>query len=553
MLQTLRVKNLALVENAVVDFQPGLNMITGETGAGKSILIGALGLLLGDRADKTLIRSGEDQCGAEALFALADPAAINRLLKDHGIEPCTDGQLIVRRLVAASGVSRNYINGAPATLQLVKILGDLLVDMHGPHDHQSLLSQEFQLELLDAFGRLAAAREAYAAAYAAFGELQTRRKALEGDAGDVARQIDFLRFQCRELEAAKLDEQEDAAIEQEHAVAANTQRIRELAAGIQAALAESDGAALNALAAVYKGLNELAALYPQAAEWRARANSVSIELRELAADLSRALDKIESDPARLQWLEERMALYQKLKRKYRATVPELRRQQQQWQTQLRDLENRDAQLADLDQQIAETRRRAETAGRTLSRERAGAAGKLAQAITRELRDLGFPHGAFEVSLAEADLGPSGMNSIEFTFAPNVGEAARPLRAIASSGEISRVMLAVKAVLARHDRIPVLIFDEIDANVGGEMGGAVGAKLAAVAQHHQVLCITHLPQVAVYGAAHLAVEKEVRDGRTRTQIRPLAGEARVEEIARMLGGKDSTTVALRHAREMLKKA
>ncbi len=553
MLQTLRIKNLALVENLTVDFEPGLNMITGETGAGKSVLIGALGLLLGGRADKTLIRTGEEQCGAEALFNLDRPASVNALLAENGLDPCPEGQLILRRIINAAGGSRNFINGSPVTLQVLKALGDQLVDMHGPHDHQSLLSPDFQLQLLDAFGQCAAAADSYRREYDAWLALLAQRRALEGDTGQIEREIDLLRFQCQEIESAALVEGEETEIEAEHRRVANARKIIELSDGIRRALTDDETAAHTTLATANRLLRDLAPVLDAAVEWQARAQSLSIEIRDLAETVARTAQSIEADPERLQWLEDRMALYRKLKRKYRPAVAEIHALLAEFKQRLTNLEQRDRRRAELDLEIGQIRARLEKAGLTLRAARETAAAELARAITRQLRDLGFPQGALAIQLTAVEPGPSGLDTVEYTFAPNVGEAIRPLRAIASSGEISRVMLAAKAVLAGQDRIPLLVFDEIDANIGGEMGRAIGAKLQKVARHHQVICITHLPQVAVCGATHFAVRKEIAQGRTRTLIDRLDGAARIEEVARMLGGRDSTDSVLRHARDLLKSA
>jgi DNA repair protein RecN (Recombination protein N) len=303
---------------------------------------------------------------------------------------------------------------------------------------------------------------------------------------------------------------------------------------------------------VQNRLEELSPILPDAKAWKQEASGIAISLQELADTVSRAATRIEGDPARLQWLEDRMSEVHKLKRKYGGSVEAILAHLDTCKQQLRELETRGERIAELDRGIAAARADVKAVGGTLSQARRKCATGLAKAIISELKELGFPHGQFFIDLQDSEPRLSGLDAIEFGFAPNVGEPARPLRLIASSGEISRIMLAIKAVVARHDRIPVLIFDEIDANVGGEMGTAIGAKLDAVAQTHQVLCITHLPQVAVYGKAHYVVRKEVSEGRTHTLIATVEGEARAEEVARMLGGKDLTSVTLRHAREMLKR-
>jgi DNA repair protein RecN (Recombination protein N) len=552
MLQTLCVKNLAIVENIAVEFQPGLNVITGETGAGKSILVGALGLVLGERADKDMVRAGQEQFGVEATFQLTDATDLNAALDELGLAACENGRLVIRRLISVSGSTKILVNDSPATVQALKRIGDRLVDMHGPHDHQSLLSQEFQLSVLDAFGRLDKSRAAYESVYRDLLDLDNRRKALDGNDQQVAQQMDLLAFQVKEIEDANLTDADEGDLEREHTVVANAQRILELADGIRRALTEDEMAAFNAMTVVHRHLAELAGLLPEAAAWRTEAESISVQVQELSTSIAAEVQKIDADPGRLQWLDDRLALIHKFKRKYGKSIPEIRQFLETSRTRLQDLQTRGRRIAEIEAQIEAVRKKVKANGQKLGKERRTAAEQLAKAVTNELRTLGFPHSAFDVALREAEPGPSGMDEIEFGFAPNVGEPMRPLRAIASSGEISRVMLATKAVLALHDRIPILVFDEIDANVGGEMGLAIGEKLVTVAKHHQVICITHLPQVAVHGKTHFVVAKDVRAGRTTTRIAPVAGPDRVEEIARMLGGKDLTSVALKHAREMLEK-
>ncbi len=552
MLQTLRVRNLALVEDISVEFKPGLNVITGETGAGKSVIIGALGLLLGERADKSLIRAGADQCLAEAVFQLSDSAAVDAILDEVGLPPCEAGQLLVRRTLLASGVGKNFINDSSTTSQVLKRMGEHLVDMHGPYDHQSLLNTDFQLDILDAFGHLWESRSLYEAAYSTYRDAQNQRKELEGASEqDVAQQIDLLAFQVKEIEDLAPVEGEDDALAQEQVQVANAQRILELAGGLQSALMEGENAAFNGLAFAHKNLGELAGLISAAGEWKDQAHSLMVQIQDLAETVERVVRNIEGDPSRLQWLEDRMASYHRLKRKYGGSVATILAHVEKVRAKLKDLENRGERLAELDKAIGVARGKVDQVGTKLGKARRQAATTLAKTITSELKDLGFQHGAFGVELQDGAPAPSGLDSIEFVFAPNAGEPARPLRAIASSGEISRVMLAVKAVLADHDSIPVLVFDEIDANVGGAMGTAIGTKLDKVGQHHQVLCITHLPQVAVFGKTHFSVAKEVVGGRTRTSISCLTPNERVEEVARMLGGRDLTSVTLKHAKEMLK--
>lgn len=553
MLATLRIKNLALVEDVRLDFEPGLNVITGETGAGKSILIGALKMLLGERAEKKWIRAGADACGAEAVFHLKSRSPVHGLLEELGVAPCEDGQMILRRIVRANGSGQNLVNDSAVTLQALKSLGERLVDLHGPYDHQSLFSPAFQLDVLDAYGELEDARAGYRAAYDGLQALLEERGELQGDDADVAAQVELLAYRVKEIEEAAPVEGEDEAVAREHQVASHAQRILELGGGLVAGLTEGDGSAFDRLADAQRSLEELARLLPEAEAWKKEARSIAVQLQGLSEAARGALERVEADPARMQWLEQRLAAYQRLKRKYGGPVSDVLRLLQESRARLRQLQTRGERLADLEGRVARVREQLLREGRALGQLRKEAAARLAKAVTRELRELGFAHGAFSVAIAEGEPQASGLDTVSFGFAPNVGEALKPLRDIASSGEISRVMLATKAVLAGHDRIPLLVFDEVDANVGGAMGLAIGRKLAALGRSHQVICITHLPQVAVHGATHFAVAKSVRGERTFTEVARLEAAGRVEEVARMLGGRDLTKVTLQHAKEMLTQA
>ena len=551
MLTLLRVRNLALVEEARVQFQPGLNIITGETGAGKSILIGALTLLLGERADSSAIRAGETQCVVEATFRLDRPAPVNDVLAQYGLEPCDDGQLILRRIVKAAGGGQAFVNDAPVTLPLLKRLGALLVDLHGPHDHQSLFQPLSQLDILDAYAKAGRELAAYAAAFAKWQELTARQEELAADVGDLAEQIDLLTYRIREIEDAAPVEGEEEHVRAEQQTAGHAQRILELGQLVVQAATEDDQSALTMLAPARKALEELARLLPAAQDWPAELRTHTDALAALSATIQRELSNIDADPARLAWLDQRLATYDRLKRKYGPELADVFHTLQTSRDRREDLQGRDRQKAEVQKEIAATEAQLHTLGLALRRRRTAAAEKLAPAVTAELQALGFGQGVFAIHLSPAETPtPAGLDRVEFAFAPNVGEPMRPLRAIASSGEISRVMLGLKTVLAEADRIPLLVFDEIDANVGGATAHAVGRKLAAVAARRQVIAITHLPPVAACGTHHHAVRKTVTAGRTQTHVVALDEAARVEELARMLGGRESTSVALRHAAELL---
>ncbi|MCL1919817.1 MAG: DNA repair protein RecN, partial [Kiritimatiellaeota bacterium] len=513
MLNHLSVKNLAIVEEAAVGFGGGLNIITGETGAGKSVLMGALDLVLGGRADKSAIREGAAEANVEAVFALADTSAADLVLAEGGLPVCEEGALLIRRTISATGSGRCFVNDAPTTVQTLRKLGCHLVDIHGPYDHQSLLDPAFQRQVLDAYGQCGDALNAYSEIWRDRNALRQRLAELQDGLSNVAEEIDRLQFITDEITRAALTEADEEELVRQHAEAANAEQILSLGTVISNALTDGESSAFDLLVSAQAQLADLAHILPEAAEWKSDTQSVVTQLQEIGRALSQRLSQIEAEPERLQQLEDRMALVQRLKRKYGGSVSAVLATSAKSQARLDDLATRSEQILDVSRQIdAATRLLTERAAH-LTRVRTSAAAKLAKAIVAELRDLGFLKSGFAVDLAPAEPEPHGADDIAFGFAPNPGEPMRPLRAIASSGEISRVMLAVKAVLAAHDSIPVLVFDEIDANIGGEVGRAVGQKLRRVAQTHQVISITHLPQSAVYGHQHYVVSKDVVKGRT----------------------------------------
>ena len=551
MLDYLKVRNLAIVENAEVHFAPGLNIVTGETGSGKSVLIGALNLILGERADHGAIRTGTSELAVEAAFSIANAQPVDTVLADAGLPPCEEGQLLIRRVVSANGTGRCWINDAPATLATLRRLGENLVDMHGPYDHQSLLSPDFQLRLLDSFGHTDRERTAYGERYRVWQDLLREREELESESdGGVEEEIDRLRFIVEEIDSAALTEEDGDALAERHAEAANAEEIIQLGGAIVDGLTDGDASVCDALAALQQRLAELARILPEADAWHEEAAEVAVRVQELSRTITDRLQRVEADPGLLAQLEERLALVQKLKRKYGPTLEDVAATRDARKERLDHLLSKGARLAALAGEIASAEDAVRKAGQALSAVRAKAAAKLAKAITGELRPLGFAQSLFRVDLAPRAPVASGLDAVSFTFAPNPGEPAMALRAIASSGEIARVMLAVKSVLAEQDLIPLLVFDEIDSNIGGEVGRAVGRKLRALAKSHQVVSITHLPQVAAYGEAHFSVSKRVEGNRTRASIMPLDETRRAEEIARMLGGSDFTSVTLEHAREMI---
>lgn len=560
MLLTLRIKNLALVEDLTWELGPGYHAITGETGAGKSILIGALELVLGERADRTRLRSGADSATVEAVFDIQGLAVpLDRWLAENGLEPCEDGRLLLKRTVTATGLNRQFVNGSPTTLAVLKQLGDWLVDIHGPHDHQSLLQPARQLDLLDAFAGLRNLRGAFAQACEERARIEQAKTDLILDETSYVRQLDLLRHQVREIRQANLRPDEEETLLAEHQRLQHAARLLQLARAALDVLNESETSILNQAGVVGRALQEMERLDPATAEFRALHTQILEPCQSLARQLSRYADTLELDPARLQEVEQRLDLLQTLKRKYGRTLTDVLAFGEQAARQLATLEQRQTELARLQTQLATVEARLRDLGSQLETARRTAIPELERAVRGHLKDLGFAQSHFEIRL-ESHLAhwtggpppsPAGFDRVEFLFAPNPGEPARPLRAIASSGELARVMLALKTVLAAQDEIPVLVFDEVDANVGGETAHAVGAKMRQIAAHRQVLCVTHLAPVAAHAAHHWMVRKRVHQGRTVSEIVRLDPAGRVDELARMLGGRSEE--ALRHAQTLLARA
>ena len=551
MLNRLSVRNLAVVEKVEVEFDPALNVITGETGAGKSVLMGALDLVLGGRAEASVVRDGAKEAEVEADF----------------------GETVIRRTVTREGRSRAWINDESVSVAELKELGHTLVDIHGPTANQKLVEESFQRELLDADGKASAAARAYAADWARYAALKGGIAALDAVGGED--EADMLRFQVNELEGAELTD-DDETLSERHTAAAHAEEIVENANAMTEALGGDRGVS-ELLAALQPKFRAIARHLPQAEAWAREADDITVRVQELSRTIADAVSDLDGGEEDLASLDARLTLVNRLKRKYRAEdVPRLRALLAEKKERLAAIEGRDARLGELQTQLDAAEKALRTTGAALTKARAAAGEKLAKAVTKELKDLGFRQAKFFVALEAQAPSAHGCDRVVYMFEPNPGESARPLAAIASSGEIARVMLALKVVTAAKpphlspliphppsptshpsslipppsSPIPTLVFDEIDANIGGEVGRVVGEKLRAVAKAHQVIAITHLPQSAVYGTRHLVVTKRVTDGRTRTTLTPVAGDARVSEIARMLGGEKLTSVVRKHAEELL---
>jgi DNA repair protein RecN (Recombination protein N) len=550
-LASLRIRNLALVEDLTWHPGAGLVAITGETGAGKSLLIGALQLLLGERADKALIRAGAESCTVEAVFDVGEARELDAWLGEQGAEPCAEGELLLKRTLSAAGAGRQFLNGSACTLSALKALGDRLVDLHGPHDHQSLFSREAQTRVLDAYAGAGAMAADFAAAHREQARLTGEIARLRGLEHEAALRRDLLAHAAKEIGEAKLRAGEEEEVVSRLRAAGNSRRLIELGAQMQSALgAEGEGGVRSTLAEAVRAARELARLDEAARGMLESLEEIAGRVADLENEVRRYAERIEADPATLQDLEARADLLQSLKRKYGGTIGEVMARGEEAARDLEDIETRGEKIGAMEKDAAAAAAKMTKLAKALSAARTKAAPALAKAVTKELRELGFLRAELGVRLERLDE-PRGLGAelAEFEFAPNPGEPAKALRAIASSGEISRVMLALKSVLAGQDGVPLLVFDEIDANVGGEVAVKVGQKMRALSRAHQVLCITHLPQVAAAAHRQFAVTKEFDGQRTQTAVGELAGTEREVELARMLGGQD-TDSARAHARTLL---
>jgi DNA repair protein RecN (Recombination protein N) len=552
MLQHLRIHDLALLEEVALEFGPGFTAVTGETGAGKSILLGALNLLAGGRADKTLVRAGADECVVEAMLHLEDSRTLDRALEERGLPPCEEGTLLLSRTVARERAAKVRINGQLATVRNLQELGEAWIDFHGPGEPQKLLHERYQLELLDSFARNEEERAAYGESYDTWVRLGQELERLRTQAQLSPEEQAFLRDQIEAIDALELSEEAVDALEQAHRQWANGRELREGGSALGELLGGDDGV----VARLGEGLHlarELARLEPRHQPLADRVQSLLLEAEDLSEEC-RSLGELEEiDEEAARELEERLEAWLGLRRKYGGTVESVLLRRAEMATRLESQGDLAGTFARLENERAGLERELTQRGEALRETRLRASLALAREALELLHKLGFQKGRFGIEIVrEKGFRPHGTTTCEFRFAPNPGVAPLPLGRIASSGEIARVMLALKAVLARVDATPVLVFDEVDANVGGEAAAVVGRELALLGtQGHQVFCITHLPQVAATAAAHFVVRKEQGEAHTAVTIEALgdAREARLDELSRMLGDRDSKS-ARQHAEALL---
>lgn len=565
MLANLRVRNYALLDEVDIEFTPGLNVLTGETGSGKSILIGALGLVLGGRAASDTIRGGARSAAVEGLFEGERDPQLRALLAEIGVDTEEDG-LIIRREVSRDGRNRCTINGSLVTVSVLRRLGVLLVDLHGQHDHQTLLNPRTHRDFLDGFEDVRTPKQRVAEAYRRFTDRSEALRCLEEELAATREREELYRFQLGELDQADLSPGEDEELERERAVLEHAEQLIRVASEASEALSEGEGAVVDGLVRVIRALEEAERIDPSLGEALESVRTARYQLDDCTDFLRRYRDRVEYDPARLEEVLDRLDLIGRLTRKYGPTLEEVAAHRERIAGELAGMDTADERRNRLREEVEAARRELAERAKALSDRRKQVARKLEGRVVAELAELGMGKTGFKVGIAwqESDDGPlridgrgfrvdaHGMDRIEFLISPNDGEALKPLAGIASGGEISRIMLALKVILAESDRMPTLIFDELDIGIGGRIAESVGHRLKLLSRDHQVLCITHLHQVACWGRTHFTVHKQSAQGRSVTLVDHLDEAGRVREIARMLAGETVDAMALSHAREMLRR-
>ena len=544
MLKELRIKNFAIIDDLTVRFENGFNVLTGETGAGKSIIVDALGLALGSRAQSDLVRSGEKEATVQAYFEVEGDN-----ISDLGIYTSDSDSLILRRSVALSGKSRSYINDTMVSLQSLLDLGRSLVDIHGQYEHQSLLLLDKQKLLLDSYGKLHSDREMVESLYKEVQTLDKEKNDLKQKVKERAQRCDLLRFQIHEIDAASLKLGEKESLTEEKTILSNLSRLKELTEMAYSMLYDSEGSCTEKLSSVIAKVRDMSSIDRGVSDTLNLLESAFPLIEDAAISLRGLKDRNDLEPDRLSAIEERLELIKSLEKKYGEGIEAILRYRGDAEEELRGLEMTDERLDSIKTELKEKEDKLMKTSATLSEKRRIIAKKIEELVMNELRELAFSNAEFRIDIRDVPVTSTGIDRVEFLFSANPGEPPKPLSRVASGGELSRVMLALKSILADVDNIPILIFDEVDAGVGGKTAGRVGKKLKTISNKHQVLCTTHLPQIASLGDLHLKINKKQKDERVCVEVRELIGSERLDEIARMLSGK-ITEVSLRHAKELL---
>jgi len=555
MLNHLHISDFTIVQNLNLELADGFVVLTGETGAGKSVIIDALSLVLGARAETGVIRQGSERAEISASFTLRPDSEAVLWLKEN--ELYEDGECTVRRIIYLDKPTKGFINGRPVPMQLLRDLGDRLVDIHGQHEHQSLLKRDAQRQILDSYSGLDPEVRLIESLYREIQLVSQRLSALHAQSVDRSARIDLLQYQVQELETLALEENEIPKLEEEYNRLANGASLLEGAQSVAQTLYDNeDGTASQLLGHCVQKLESLSDHDPKLGEIANILNEASIQIDEAASQLHHYLDRLELDPARLQWLDQRIAAIHDLSRKHHVNQEELPNVLQRLKTELEDIEDFDVNLAKLEEEKSQKLSRYHELATRISDGRRSGGDRLAKAVTGHMQELGMPGGVFEIRLEplpQGDLGAHGMERIEYLVSANPGQAPKPLTKVASGGELSRISLALQVVAAEVGKVPTLIFDEVDVGIGGRVADIVGLQLNQLGKKRQVLCITHLAQVAAKGDSHLQVQKTTDGSTTSTTLNHLAPAERVSEIARMIGGVEISEQTLAHAEDMLARA
>ena len=565
MLRELRVRNYALIEELDLVLPEGLVIFTGETGAGKSIIIGALALALGGRTQAEQIRAGTDEIVVEARFGGPFDAAVEETLREADLSAAED--LVLRRVVPARGKSRAYVNGGSATLATLEKIGRGLVDIHGQHQHQSLLHPETHLDLLDDFGRLRDRRRELSESFSRWNSLRQEKAALLSGEQEKAQRLDFLSFQRKEIESAELRPDEDTDLATQKEILRNAGRLADAAREVDELVYSGESPAAAAVHRAARRMAELAQVDPSLVQLEKLLGDCQVQLEEAGREVQNYQRSLEDNPERLQEVEERLGEINRLKRKYGESVEAVLAKLAEIETEMGRLHSGEERLSAIEKELVDLESEVARGAEELSRLREAARLQLEEKVVAELGKLNLAGCSFQVSLARKEdqsagisldgvpcrIDETGVDSVEFLLSSNPGEPLKPLVKVASGGELSRVMLAIKTVLSDVDKVPTLIFDEVDIGIGGKTARMVGDRLKIVSRRRQVLCITHLPQIASLANSHYNIRKSTRKGRAAITVSTLDGTERVEEIARMLGGRKVTSTTRRHAAEMLGQA
>ncbi len=556
MLQELRIKNFAIIDELNLSFSKGLNILTGETGAGKSIILNAVHLLLGDKATEELIRTSEEEASIEALFDISGNQEVKERVKEKAQRLPGKGEedsLLIRRVISRSGRGKALINGNLGTLGMLSEIGEDLLSVYGQHEHQSLQRVETHVDILDEFGGLLGLREEFQRNFQQFTSLSEEVKKIREEKERRAKERDLMAFQSKEIEASRIQVGGEEALKEEKRILTHAQKLTAFADASEEGLYGENGSVIERIQSILSQGREMVTIDASLSQPLKNLETALIQLEEIAFALRDYSKRIEVNPMRLEEIEGRLEEIDRLKRKYGATVEEVLLFKKKVDDALKSFTSDEEKLSQLESSLEPLRREVVSLAKRLSHERKRVASELKRSIEKELGSLGMKKTTFEVHMEDLPLGQKGIDRVEFLISPNVGEEVRPLAKIASGGELSRIMLAIKRILAKVGGRQVLVFDEVDSGIGGAIAEVVGRKLRELSRHHQVICVTHLPQIACFADIHHCVKKEVKTGRTITLVDRLEKEGVLDEIARMLGGVKVTEKTRAHAKEMIDNA